>query len=495
MCGWMAIKDVCGEPAVVKAVVPTIAIPFAAAFFLLNALATSIASLFGVKLKLEGPKRFFEVLLKPRVLLGVVALNLIFTGGYFGYRYWKNTPAALWRVQRENEKLQREYASEARSVIYLNTSRENNDTGQISQFRAGPVSFRQVWRTKIKKGSFGSLSLSGSSAFVGSDDGYVYELARDSGKILRRFFVGGKLTPEPIIWNSRLFIGEGVHDTRNARVYAFDLKSGAFLGAVQTRGHTEGTPLISEYRGRTLLFVMAGSDGLYAVDPISLEVKWHQILGHTDSEVRIWEGHVYFATAVEKGFPENIRRAYSLNFETGEVEWSAELPASGWMPPVVTERHVCWGLGEIYGKSRAGYLSCFDRLTGAPQFTTPFQAPVLGIPFLVGTTLAISTMSGEVCALSYPEGTKLWCKPGNVDKTYTSVTYDGHGRFLYASKGDGIYAYERHTGTLLGHWLPAKDEGKWEDTYSRVVVAEDGFYTSDSVGNIRRLEQIPPNQR
>jgi outer membrane protein assembly factor BamB len=330
------------------------------------------------------------------------------------------------------------------------------------------------------------VAVSGQSAFVGCDDGYTYELDQIDGKILRRFHTGTQVTTEPLIWNSRLYVGEGVHTTHHARIYSFDLRTGQMLGTFQTLGHTEGNPILATSHGISSLFAMAGKDGIYSLDPDSLEQRWHQVLGHTDSEVRVEGDRVFFATGVEKGEPASSHRAYALDFSTGKVLWSAELAASGWMAPVIIGREVCFGVGEIYSESKFGALTCFDQSTGEMTHTINTKSPVLGVPFLLGQTVMTSNLDGEVCAFGWPSGNRLWCHK-TEGKTFASVTYEDHGNFFYPSAKEGLLLLDATRGSLKAKWMPTADQGKWAKSYSRVTRGADGWYLSDSVGNIRKF--------
>jgi outer membrane protein assembly factor BamB len=497
----MAITDPSVGPEkaveIVQAVVPTLALPLAAVAFGLNALATVIAGWFGVRLHWEGPKRLLEVLLNKRVLLAALGLNLAGYAAYRGWQWSSHLPSPLWRIEHLNRRTQAESEElvAAARVYPDSVNRANVWAAPAAATKlAAPRQIRQAWRARLPKGIFGGATLSGASLFVGSDDGYVYELARSDGRIRRRFFVGTEVTPEPVVWHDRLFVGEGTHDTHGARLYAFDLMSGALLGSFKTEGHTEGMPILATSEGVSTLFVMAGKDGLYALDPEHLTRRWHQILGHTDSEVRVHDGLVYFATGVEKGFPDTRRRAYALDFATGAIVWERELAASGWMAPVITDREACFGLGEIYGPSQLGQLACFDLKTGRPGLTLSFDGPLLGIPMRVGKDLIVADVHGQICGVDYARGYTAWCHPSPTaaKATFASPTSDGRGRVLYPSPSEGLLVLDAGTGRLEARWRPGPSEGAWARTYSRAVVGDDGWFLTDMDGNVRKLSAPGP---
>lgn len=495
MSGWMVIPEVSEKLEVVRAVVPTLVLPFAAACLVMNALATFIAGLFGLELKWEGPKRLIEVLLKPKVLLAALILNLFIVvfvvGGYYGYRYCRGFPAPLWYISWKNAK--------SRSSKEMSSLRSYTDSNQVwnqldemsSNPSASPrnvlPTMKQAWKMKLPQGLFGALTLSGGSVFAGSDDGNTYELDQKTGQILRSFYTGLPVTPSPLIWKSRLFIGEGEHYSHHCRIYSFDLQSGKFLGAFQTQGHTEGTSFIGEYQGIVSMFVPAGSDGIYAIDPATLQERWHRKVGHIDAEARTSGPLVFVGTAVEKGYSQKSHRAYAFDFLTGRERWGVELAASNWMAPLLIGNEVCFGTGEIYSKTHFGQLSCFEQTTGKVTHKIDNPAPILGVPVQLGDSVLISNLAGQVCAYGWPSAEKIWCTKTKGEKTYASVTTDGKGHLLYPTAAEGIIVLDKNSGEILKSWVPTASEGTWAKSYSRAVMGSDGWFIGDSAGNVRKL--------
>ncbi|MEO5970679.1 MAG: PQQ-binding-like beta-propeller repeat protein [Bdellovibrionia bacterium] len=482
------MSEVSEKLEVVKAVVPTLVLPLAAVSLILNALATFIARFFGVELKWEGPKRLIEVLLKPKVILFATLFNLFIIFGYYGVQYCRGFPVPLWYIELTNQRAVQESVNPIPNRNYPDSVRVSNQIEHSPLYQAQKVNpLKQAWKTKLPRGVFGAVTLSGASVFVGSDDGNTYEIDQDSGQILRRFYSGTPVTPSPLVWKSRLFVGEGEHTSHHSRIYSFDLKTGQLLGAFQTKGHTEGTPFLAEYEGVTSLFVSAGSDGLYAVDPLTLQERWHRKLGHVDSEARVSESLVFIGTGVERGYWQKSHRAFALDFLTGKEQWNVNLTESNWMPPVFVGNEVCFGTGEIYSKSHVGQLSCFNQVTGKLAHNIASSAPIFGIPLQLENTVVISNLDSEVCAYKWPSADKIWCRKFQGGKSYASVTYDGKGNILYPTAQEGIFVLDRDTGKTLKFWAPQTTEGPWVKSYSKVVVGPDAWFIADSTGNVRKI--------
>jgi outer membrane protein assembly factor BamB len=484
--------DISNSPEIVRAVVPTVAVPLATIMFLLNALVSWVASLFGMTLDWSGPRDALRALLRPRVIVAAILANLIAAGLVYGWRKSRTLPTPILKIQWVNASLKREWGAVGASRTY------SDSTGRVTEVPAaveGPavqsVSFRQLWRVKAGPGDFGAATVTGDSVFVGSVDGFVYEFDERNGTLLRRFFVGTEISPDPVVWHNRLFVGEGTHDMSHARLYAFDLKSGEFVGAVQTHGHTEGTPTVAhdETTGKDHLLFAAGADGVYSVDPLTLKEQWHFLGGHTDSDPRVLGRRVYFSTGVEKDVPGTKHFAYALDLANGAPVWKTETPASGWMPGAFVGRQICFGVGEIYVKSSFGQLSCYDVDTGKAGVVASADAPVLSVPLRVGNQVIVADREGEVCEVRFPQASRVWCHSTNGE-TNASLTYVAPGVLVYPSATQGLLAFEPEKGRPIGAWKPTSAEADWHMTNARATVARDGsaIYLTDVAGNLRKIE-------
>ena len=74
----------------VPMILPTVMIPLTLVSVGISVVATFIAALFGIELKMEGPKKLLEVLLKPKILVSALALNSLIFGGMYCWKWWSN---------------------------------------------------------------------------------------------------------------------------------------------------------------------------------------------------------------------------------------------------------------------------------------------------------------------------------------------------------------------------------------------------------------------
>ncbi|MDD4974911.1 MAG: PQQ-binding-like beta-propeller repeat protein [Bacteriovorax sp.] len=476
------------------AIIPTVLIPLTGLTVVLSSLATVIAGWFGIKLKMEGPKQLLEVLLTKKILITAIILNFAMIGVYRAYLFVKTLPSPLITIRYQSSL--NAVPSEASYENSAGRTHSYDVTNTTDQKNANIFELKEVWTQKLKKGSFRSGVISNNSIFYGSDDRQVHELDLDSGKNKRNFFIGTQVTTRPIIYNSHLFAGEGNHETHHARIYSFDLKTGKFAGAFQTKGHTEGQPLIETFNNETLLFITAGKDGLYAISPNNLKEKWHMLDGHLDATVSIQDGVVYTGSGREKGNNQDRVYATAYDFSSGKKIWKTELPLSNWMHPIIGIKDVCYSLGEIYFPSQVGLLYCLDKKSGLADFSVPFEAPLIGKPLIIKSEekeLAIvSSLKGEICAVNLKTRNKEWCNKTGTEKTshaFSSADYDSKKNLLwYASLDNGLFAFDLKTGAVKTHWLPTKSTyNAWNETDASVTIKDDSLYIADIEGVIRKL--------
>jgi len=460
-------------------IIPTVMIPLTALTVALTMLASFIAGLFGIQLKTEGPRRLLEVLLKPRILLGALLLNVMILVCVHGYNYVKNYPRFLWAIERVQ-------AKEAK----VSDKSYGNHPAVVGEFSAmAPVKSEiplvnptLAWSRSLPKGAFRSPLLAGGHVFVGSMDGHVYELNASDGSEIRKFFVGTPVTPELTIDEGFLYVGEGVHDTHSARIYAFDLKSGQLAGTYQTKGHTEGQPVIGEHAGEKLLFAVSGADGLHAIEPKTMTGKWKVNDGHIDSSVRVFQGRVFAGTGREKGDTEK-NRSYALayDFSSGKNLWKMELPASSWMTPAIWRDQVCFVYGEVYFESGLGGIQCFRQDSGAPTRAINLASPQTTLPLIIGDSMITTDSKGTVCSVDLANYHVQWCQKVAFKKgvNFASPVYHSSmDALVYASMNDGLYFLDRKTGRVLNRL----DLSMMKSIYAPAEVSESELVVVDLKG-------------
>lgn len=487
-------------------IIPTVLIPLTMVSMGVSVVATFIAGLFGIKLKAEGPKRLLELLLRPRILVSALILNFSILGGVWVYKYVKNLPVFMFNINRANAKL----VKAAPNTQYMSIN-ERKNSFKLSHIAPNKFTSQLDKQIKLEGGVFRAAAITRDSLFIGTSKGYVYEIERNTLKTKRKFYTGTFVTPAPLIWNNKLVFGEGVHHTQNARIYFFDLNTGLLEKYFTSKGHTEGQGTFAKYseKGKIYerLFAVAGGDGVYALDPNTLEVKWHNIDGHNDASVIVKDHQVFVGTGREKGDAKKYRSyAISYHFISGKTLWKRELPASSWMKPTLTKADVCFVYGEIYFKSEVGGIQCFDQKSGLPTQIYAMMAPVASIPLTLNNDIVFADNQGNICRIDTKNRRMKWCqKTHNSNKrTYSPVSYDPYKNTLvYSSQMNGLYVLHPDTGKILSHWLPKdgvakpnkdkdkshpKNPNQWHKSYASPMVTAEGWYIVDMQGHLRLLK-------
>jgi outer membrane protein assembly factor BamB len=470
---------------IVPMILPTVMIPLTMVSVGLSVVASFIAALFGIQLKLEGPKKLLEVLLKPKVLGWALAMNIVILGGVWGWKWWKNYPRLISTLETESDKRAKPSALdyENHPTVQTHFSSEGTQSMELQ-------SITQLWRIHTGKGSFRAPVVMQGRILSGNDLGVVSEIELMSGKILRSFYIGTPVSAEITVWNKSLYLGEGVHDTHHARVYRFDLKSGKFTGSYQTLGHTEGQAVMGSHGGEDTLFVVAGIDGLHAVDPVSMSKKWKVNLGHMDAGISVDGDRVFIGTGREKhDDKKNKCYAAALDFKTGKILWQRELAASSWMRPVVINDDVCYVAGEIYFPTQRGHISCFDRVNGTPTAALNTTDPLAATPKVLDESILYASIHGQVCRFDLKTKKNLWCFDAQEkDFSLAAPSWDPRGRVvLYPSMSKGLFILDADNGKLLKLWKPSSEQGEWKKIYADVTVSGDYWILADDDGSVRAL--------
>jgi outer membrane protein assembly factor BamB len=470
----------------VPMIIPTVMIPLTLVSVGFSVVATFIAGLFGIQLKLEGPKKLLEVLMKPKVLASAFALNALVFGGMYCWRWWVNYPRLITTIESEAKNRARKsdvLYDDVLTVPVLYTS---------NKFQADvPESLEQVWRVHTGKGSFRAAVVTNGRVFSGNDFGIIRELELTTGKEIRSFYIGTAASAELTIWNNSIYTGEGLHDTHHARVYRFDLGTGNFQGSYQTLGHTEAQAVMGSFEGENTLFAVGGVDGLHAIDPLSMKGKWKVNLGHMDAGILVDRGTVFIGTGREKNDDKKNRCfAAALEFKTGKILWQRELAASSWMRPIVIGENVCYVAGEIYFPTQRGHITCFDRKSGEHTIAMNTTQPLASTPKVLDNSILYTSVHGLVCRLDLESKRTLWCFDAKLkdSSSLAGASYDPKGNVvIYPSMTNGLFVLDPNDGKVLLHWKPTKKQGEWKKTYADVTVAGDYWIVSDDDGSVRAL--------
>lgn len=413
--------------------------------------------------------------MKPKVLLFALISNVLVYGAIQGAEYIYNGAYPLWWVHWQNNPAQ------ASNLSYPGSEQARATQPSISSQAQNLV---EVWKVKTSSLIFGTPLISGDSLFAGEDAGRLSEYDASTGKLLRRFEIGKPVMASPIIWNQKLFVGEGIHTTHHARLYSFDLKTGSLFNTFTTQGHIERAATYAKSNDQHLLLVPAGKDGLYAINPETMQKVWQTPLGHIDSFPIADSERVYVGTGLEMGFEETPTKVAALNIHTGQIIWERALPTSVWGVPALWNNVVCFPVGDVYKNTHYGQITCYERETGQEYFAFNTRGALLSEATIRGDHLLIADFHGNIYQFNLKEKTLEWTLSVPSKKiNYASVVVDAQDRVILPGL-EGLYVYSRATQKLLFQWKP--DE-PWKGAFSNIVIYKDLWILPESNGTLRAL--------
>jgi len=414
--------------------------------------------------------------MKPKVILLALASNLVVYGAIKGARYIYDGPYPLWWVQYQNSSPQASDRSYANSTSAPFVKPKNA--------QAYSHNWEVLWELPLKSAIFGSPLVKGDSLFAGLDKGRIIEVDLSKGQLFRHFEIGKPVMVSPVISNNRIFAGEGTHLTHNARLYAFDLKSGAFLGAFPTGGHIERAGVLAKYHDQNLLLFPAGKEGLYAINPETMEKRWQAPLGHIDSIPATDSERVYVGSGLEAGFEETPTKIFALSLDSGRPIWEKTIPTSSWGIPVLWESVVCFSIGDVTKNTQYGQLTCYQKESGQEYFSFNTTGALIGKPIILGNHLIVSDFFGKVYQFDLKDRRLDWTlQVPTSGQSYASVVIDSQDRIIMPG-AEGLYVYSRTNQALLTIWKP---EGKWAGTFTNIVPYKDLLILADRSGVLRAL--------
>jgi eukaryotic-like serine/threonine-protein kinase len=340
------------------------------------------------------------------------------------------------------------------------------------------------WRAQTGGPVRSSPAVTSQRVFVGSDDGFLYALNRQSGAVVWKFASGGRVAASPALVNNLV-----VAATLAGRVFAVNQSTGTLAWSFTTG---PALPPNTDFAGgwdflasspvvvgnRVLI---GGGDGvLYAVNAADGVIRWRARTGGriratpaVDSGLVVvgaWDGRVYafdLTTGAERwvhrtagdtldsrkaGFDRRAIQSsaaisgggvfvgsrdgalYGLDLKTGERRFRATHRGS-WVvaSPAVHDGVAC------VGSSDGHFFHCVDGLTGADRWRVNTGSNLLSSPVIVNGLILVGTHHtnaprGELLALDAANGQVRW-RVELDEATDSSPVVDGNDVFIGTNSG------------------------------------------------------------
>jgi outer membrane protein assembly factor BamB len=268
-----------------------------------------------------------------------------------------------------------------------------------------------TWKFETKNRITSSPAVSDSLVYFGAYDGIFYAVDAASGQLKWKFQTGGErrfsakhihgaqpaaetmpdpwdcYLSSPVVWHGAVYFGSG-----DGSVYALNAASGALNWKFKTGDVVHASPAIAD----GTLFIGSWDSYFYALDAARGKEKWRFKTGDDpnihnqvgiQSSAAVVDGMVYFGC--------RDSNLYALDAATGKKKWA--FPTNGsWViaSPAVKD-------GKVYfATSDSGLFYELDAKSGVAIFSLKFQSwPMFSSPAVAGTTLYIGSNMGKLIAI------------------------------------------------------------------------------------------------
>lgn len=299
------------------------------------------------------------------------------------------------------------------------------------------------------------------AVFFGSDDGHVYSLDADSGRLRWSWRTGGPVPSTPAVHEGRLYV-----TSYDGRLHALDAASGAPLWTFATEGERrfEARGLHgAQPRRQTLadpfdvflsspvvaqgLVVFGSGDGhVYALDAASGALRWKHRTGDVvHASPAVAEGRVYVGSW--------DGRFYALDLASGEQRWVVQTGLDPLMhnqqgfqsSPAVAD-------GVVYVGCRDSHLYAFDARTGAERWRFPTGASwVVSSPAVVQGRVIFGTSDSSLLHIVDAATGKPLAQVDARSYLFSSPSVVGE-QFVIGVLNGSLQAHDLATGAERWRW-------------------------------------------
>jgi outer membrane protein assembly factor BamB len=266
------------------------------------------------------------------------------------------------------------------------------------------------------------------------------------------FETGGPVRSSPAVTSTTVFVGSG-----DGSVYAIDRQSGQARWAFETAGPVHGSPAVAG----GVVYVTSMDRHLYALDAITGEEMWRFAFGDDAPFSWAWE---YYASSpiVVEGVVyvgSGDGHLYAFDAHAGEPKWRFETAGRVRASPAMTD-------GTVYVGSRDGHLYAVDAETGGEvwKYTTEgvHRLPecrvdcrsIQASPAVADGSVVFCSHDNHVYSLNATDGRENW-------------RFDHEGSWVISSPAisDGLV----FTGSSDGHFVQALELATGEERWRYVT--------------------------
>lgn len=437
------------------AVIPVLVGPLQVLLALLPAMLLAFGGALLALFKPSGMRKLIGFLWHQKVFS--VCLLLL------GLAIWQGYPRKLWSGMRNALGLRAAAVTESARAGEWPTSRGGpHRTGYAGGDE--PTAAGSHWSWNDHKTVFSSPTVAGDRVyfttvtgigpFTPTGKGAVVCVDAESGREQWRYEgddgdLRGTFS-SPAVGEERIVVGEGLHQTSDARVTCLDL-SGRKIWDYRTASHVESTPCI--HAGR--VYVACAGDGFYCFDLApdaegKANVVWH-LAGDRYADCE--SSPVTDGQTVWFGLGEGGNAIVAVNAADGSERWRVTTPYPVFAAPTFVADNEREGHGWVYvGMGNGNFMFSADDLRAARVEAMRDEGK--SADQIAAAEKALAT-AGAVWCLNAATGHVEW-QHDLPDTVLDSIAYQpptgsGPDRLFFGSRDGFAYALSAD-GTLLGKW-------------------------------------------
>ncbi len=300
---------------------------------------------------------------------------------------------------------------------------DSGHTGETSDVIKNPEDLELKWKFKTNGEVYSSPAASGNYIYVGSYDGYVYCLNKDTGELLWKFETGSRVHSSPAISGNFVYVGSW-----DNYVYCLDKNTGELKWKFKTGWEIWSSPVLSG----NYLYIGSHDTNVYCLDKNTGELKWKFTAGLAISSSPAVSGNYIYIGSWDNYI-------YCLNKDTGELKWKFKTERAVSSSPAVSGNYV-------YVSSEDSYVYCLNKDTGELKWKFETGGGIWVSPAVSGDYIYIGSNDGIVYCLDKNNGNVKWkFETGGM---YSSPAISGNYIYIGSYKGY-LYCLNKNTGELI----------------------------------------------
>jgi outer membrane protein assembly factor BamB len=242
--------------------------------------------------------------------------------------------------------------------------------------------------------------------YIGSGDKHLYAIQAETGQVLWKFPVNGKVSSPPAVAGGTVYFG-----VTDGNFFALDAVSGTQLWKFKTQGNSgngypKGDVLHAPVVVDGQVFFGSRDSAVYALDAATGVRKWRRdIMGGYNwaaNSPAVWNGLLLIGSSITGAL-------VAIDTSTGIQKWqvSTYQGLALYSSPAIAEGVAYFGTGNVqvsllapaHPRVMPGYLQAVDLATGKNKWKYRVEGHVWSSPAVVEGTVYFGCLDGHIYAL------------------------------------------------------------------------------------------------